>query len=515
VDNVVHLNNATSWQDDCLEIYLDPDLSKAKTSGQLGFHLTALDSVDTDPAYFAGVSNLTGYNCNLGSTTADYARKKTANGYVLEGRVKWDAIKFADGSWGPLAHAIGKTFGMSTMNHDNDVSTRDASISWAAVLKDAVWNDPRLHGTVTLDADHKLKMEAKNSIVQENVNAVAWAYVPGGGKFRIAIDGHKDPFYETLTGPDDGYLQIRYFANSNIGLPKGGDADLSAKVWSAWDADWYYIYAEVRDDSVSAATVSNDWETDAMELKIDGQATDSTQTSVSNGTIITALDSTEVAKGLITNSLNGIAETDKQYARRKFDGGYVLEYALKLSILGGNEPIDAGVGKVFGMAYHFIDNDGKGRDACIQWSAFLNDMIWNTPKYHATVKFLADNKLQFIPSNNMTGLTNPVPYDGSDDPSRMAVEDKTGIVKEFALSHNYPNPFNPTTTISYSIASVFPVRLTVYDVTGRQVAVLVDGKQSPGVYKVNFDGRQMASGIYFYKLEAGSRVFKQKMVMIK
>jgi hypothetical protein len=332
---------------------------------------------------------------------------------------------------------------------------------------------------------------------------------------EIVVDGKKDPFYETLTGPDDGYLQIRYFANSNIGLPKGGDSDLSAKVWSAWDAEWYYIYAEVRDDSISAATVANDWETDAMELKIDGQATDSTQTSVSNGTIITALDSTEVAEGLITNSLNAIAEGDKQYARRKFDGGYVLEYALKLDILGGTEPIDAGVGKVFGMAYHFIDNDGKGRDACIQWSAVLKDAIWNTPKYHATVKFLADNKLQFIPSNKMTGMTNPVPYDGSDDPSRMAVEDKAGIVKEFALSQNYPNPFNPTTTISYSIPSVSQVRLTVYDVMGRQVAVLVDEKKAAGVYKVSFDGQRMASGMYFYKLEAGSRIMKQKMVMLK
>ena len=513
VDNVVHLNNATSWQDDVLEVYLDPDPSLGKTAGQLGFALSALDSADTEPANLAGVQNLRMWGTPQGITHADYARAKTANGYILEGRVKWDSLKI--GTWGPLAPAVGKIFGMSTMNHDNDVAAREGSIGWGAVLKDAVWNDPRLHGTVTMLDDHKLKMEAKNAIVPTNVNADAWAYVPGADMFRIAIDGHKDPFYETLTGPDDGYLQIRYFANSNIGLPNGGDPDLSAKVWSAWDEDWYYIYAEVRDDSISAATVSNDWETDAMELKIDGQATDSTQTSVSNGTIITALDSTEVAKGLITNSLNAIAEGDKQYARRKFDGGYVLEYAIKLSILGGTEHIDVGVGKVFGMAYHFIDNDGNGRDACIQWSAVLKDAIWNTPKYHGTVKFLADNKLQFIAANNMTGLTNTVPYDGSDDPSRMAVEDKAGIVKEFALAQNYPNPFNPETTISYSIPTVSQVRLTMFDVMGRQVAVLVDEKKAAGVYKVRFDGRRLASGIYFYRLEAGSHVFKQKMVMLK
>ena len=85
----------------------------------------------------------------------------------------------------------------------------------------------------------------------------------------------------------------------------------------------------------------------------------------------------------------------------------------------------------------------------------------------------------------------------------------------FDLRQNYPNPFNPTTTISYFIPASSNVRLTVYDMLGREVAVLVNEQKTPGIYKATFDGRQFSSGIYFYRLQAGSRIMKQKMVMIK
>ncbi|HTY12546.1 MAG TPA: T9SS type A sorting domain-containing protein [Bacteroidota bacterium] len=85
----------------------------------------------------------------------------------------------------------------------------------------------------------------------------------------------------------------------------------------------------------------------------------------------------------------------------------------------------------------------------------------------------------------------------------------------YALSQNYPNPFNPTTTLVYSIAKAGPVTLKVYDVLGRLVATLVDGRQNPGEYTVQFDARALASGMYFYRIEAGSFSQVKKMMLLK
>ncbi len=85
----------------------------------------------------------------------------------------------------------------------------------------------------------------------------------------------------------------------------------------------------------------------------------------------------------------------------------------------------------------------------------------------------------------------------------------------FALEQNYPNPFNPTTIINYQLPMTNDVTLKVYDVLGREVATLVNEQKSPGTYTVNFDGSRFASGVYFYRLRAGSFVSTKRMVLLK
>jgi hypothetical protein len=87
--------------------------------------------------------------------------------------------------------------------------------------------------------------------------------------------------------------------------------------------------------------------------------------------------------------------------------------------------------------------------------------------------------------------------------------------KEFSLNQNYPNPFNPSTLIRYNIAEASEVRLAVYDILGRRVAVLVNELQTPGAYTVNFNANHLASGTYIYRLEAGNFVSIKKMMLIK
>lgn len=85
----------------------------------------------------------------------------------------------------------------------------------------------------------------------------------------------------------------------------------------------------------------------------------------------------------------------------------------------------------------------------------------------------------------------------------------------FTLRQNYPNPFNPATHIEYSVPVKGMVNITVHDITGREVATLINTVQSPGVYSVSFDGSKLTSGVYFYRLTAESFTETKKMLLLK
>jgi len=89
------------------------------------------------------------------------------------------------------------------------------------------------------------------------------------------------------------------------------------------------------------------------------------------------------------------------------------------------------------------------------------------------------------------------------------------IPEKFSLGQNFPNPFNPITTIQFSIAEEALTTLKVYDAIGRQVAVLVNERKSPGSYTVLFDASQLASGVYYYKIMSGNFSDVKKMIVIK
>ena len=88
------------------------------------------------------------------------------------------------------------------------------------------------------------------------------------------------------------------------------------------------------------------------------------------------------------------------------------------------------------------------------------------------------------------------------------------VPKSAKLNQNYPNPFNPTTVVSYELSEVSNVRLVVYDLLGREVAVLVDGRKEPGSHEVSFDAAKFAGGFYLYRLTAGRFVASRKMLLL-
>ena len=97
-----------------------------------------------------------------------------------------------------------------------------------------------------------------------------------------------------------------------------------------------------------------------------------------------------------------------------------------------------------------------------------------------------------------------------------SVEQKDGRVPEaFTLQQNYPNPFNPTTTIQYELSVQAQVSLKIFNLLGREVAVLVDELKSAGIYQVEWYAGKLASGVYTYKLVAGGKTTLRKLVLIK
>lgn len=95
------------------------------------------------------------------------------------------------------------------------------------------------------------------------------------------------------------------------------------------------------------------------------------------------------------------------------------------------------------------------------------------------------------------------------------LEVNLGNPRSFVLNQNYPNPFNPETIINYSIPITTNVKLKVFDVLGNQITTLVNAEQKAGNYKVKFNASNLASGIYFYQIEANNFISVKKMILIK
>ncbi len=94
-------------------------------------------------------------------------------------------------------------------------------------------------------------------------------------------------------------------------------------------------------------------------------------------------------------------------------------------------------------------------------------------------------------------------------------EPTDNVPRQISLHENYPNPFNPTTQIEFSLPQAADVNLTVYDVLGRRVATLVDGKRQAGKHSVSFDASNLSSGVYLYRLRADGVNKSRKMLLVK
>jgi hypothetical protein len=164
----------------------------------------------------------------------------------------------------------------------------------------------------------------------------------------------------------------------------------------------------------------------------------------------------------------------------------VLHLDLKLSADGE----EFGIGRETDSGFVFLDT--------LSFGAQLADVSYGrTPD--------GDAKLTYF--------TSPTP--GYSNVIENSIENDIILPEEFVLNQNYPNPFNPTTTISYRIGSIADVELSIFDMSGKKVTTLVREVQATGSYKLIWDASNLASGIYFYRLQAGTYIDTKKMILMK
>ncbi len=190
-----------------------------------------------------------------------------------------------------------------------------------------------------------------------------------------------------------------------------------------------------------------------------------------------------------------IAQTDFWEQTNGPFGGTVSSLAI-------NSNGDIFAGTPFGGVFRSSDNGDN-------WTQI------NTGLTHTDVNALAINSNgEIFAGTQLGGVFRSVG-------STTAVEAiSSSIPSSFALEQNYPNPFNPSTVITYQLSKTSDIELTIYNQLGQEVRTLVNERNPVGAYQIEWDGRdhagrQLASGVYLYRLKAGSFVETRKMVLLR
>ncbi len=150
-------------------------------------------------------------------------------------------------------------------------------------------------------------------------------------------------------------------------------------------------------------------------------------------------------------------------------------------------------------------------NGCKPGTYALRDVATNASAGQFVIK--ADGSMTFTPSVSVSAYGTKILK--ADLITGISSPEDAGTVHTFNLEQNYPNPFNPSTMISFALPHDSHVRLTVYNALGQIVRVLVDQYENAGNYRLTFDGSGLSSGLYFYRLDAGSYSQTKKMMLLK
>ncbi|RQW03032.1 T9SS C-terminal target domain-containing protein, partial [candidate division KSB1 bacterium] len=277
---------------------------------------------------------------------------------------------------------------------------------------------------------------------------------------------------------DSWQLSGNIFDNAlDISTVSGWD-DMRYTANLMWKGDNLFIYLTVMDDMINMGT---DYNTDGVEIYFDANN--------SKGETYDGVDDIQLRFNVgesttdeIDASLSGFIKDGIDYVVEETDLGWDLEVSFTLGDL------QVAPGEEFGFDIQLNDADEttRGNNMVRWWSDDNNE--WQNASLFGTANLVSGTAVK---------------------------QEAPAVVSTFKLNQNYPNPFNPTTNITYSIAKMSPVTLTVYNLMGEQMATLVDEVKPAGEYTVTFDASSLTSGVYLYTLQADGKMFTNKMMLMK
>lgn len=288
---------------------------------------------------------------------------------------------------------------------------------------------------------------------------------------------------------DGTVVLVEFFANDTL---KIGDAESEpySVTWTNMENGIYILSADVTDDSGNKRT--------------------SNKVSIIVGSLsfvrLEAEGSATISAGMSIKSDEGAS--DGSYVEMALQGGTVT-WQLQNVPEAGTFEINFGYRLTFGSPKTQYVNVNGTRAGEIEFTGSTSDWL---EKGISVDLLQGDNEIQmelFWGWMDLDYLSVPKELIVTD------VEDDYQLPVEYTLEQNYPNPFNPSTIIRYAIPKTSKVKLSVYDILGRQVATLVNEVQNTGIYNVQFDAGAFSSGVYIYRLEAGDFIESQSMILIK
>ncbi len=398
-----------------------------------------------------------GDTSNVSNDIGEWAWNSTAVGYNFEIRISADSLATI---YFPLEEE--QEIGFEVSNADRDNGDRDGVLHWWTTDGNT-WQNASLFGTAALVAEEELS----------DVLLIPFA------SDEPTIDGTFDE--------DEGWDVASEISLTRVeGDPEPAPdtiwADWTDHLSSAltmWDEDYFYVFVKVIDEELDGSERTSPWLNDCIELFFDG-GNEKTATYDSSDVQWRWVYGEE--PGDTSNVSNDIGE----WAFLDTDIGYNFELKISADSLATiylpltNE-------HELGFEISNADRDNSDRDDVLHW--WTNDgNTWQNATLFGTAVLVG-------------GPT--------------AIGDNHSVLSGFKLGQNYPNPFNPSTKIVFSLDKTENVKLTIYNLLGQQIAVLVDGTRIAGQHIVEFNGANLPSGIYFYSLEAGDQVFTNKMMLIK
>ncbi|MCE1165685.1 MAG: T9SS type A sorting domain-containing protein [Bacteroidetes bacterium] len=294
------------------------------------------------------------------------------------------------------------------------------------------------------------------------------------GSFIIAWHDYRPP---SIGGSDDVYMQIFDKFGNKVGVNTRVNNDTVQldfqtlpQISSDDSGRFAIVFTETLDYSGSIYNLLQLYNPDGSP----------------NGTNIRFSNNGSEQYPLISKRRNG----DMVVCFRRDAVSQYVPYIQRINAAGTN------IGAPFLMTNYYTTTGKVSSSICLYYDRIIT--VWNDSRFGSPDIFF-----------NIRSFINP-------DSVTYVRQISSVIPEEYKLFQNYPNPFNPITNFKFQIQSYSNVRISVYDITGKEIERIIDGYQKPGIYSVRFDGSNLSSGIYFYTMIVdGKTIDSKKMILIK